>query len=127
VWDAHGEPIAWLAVGEPVAGTMYGGAGMVAYTHLLTVEEAVDVYGPISEWVVGPQGGFRRSVSARRCSPPQNLDVASMSARCLTVSSPSRIRTWSGRARGAVPIRANDARESPNTGFDGPMARNTGA
>lgn len=59
-WDAHGEPIAWLAVGKPVAGTLYGGAGPIAYTHLLTVEEAIDVYGPINEWVVGPQGGFRR-------------------------------------------------------------------
>jgi hypothetical protein len=60
VWDGHGEPIAWLAVGEPVAGTLYGGAGMVAYTHLLTVTEAIDVYGPINEWVLGPGGGFRR-------------------------------------------------------------------
>jgi hypothetical protein len=60
-WDAYsGEPVAWLAIGEPVVGTLYGGAGPVAYTHLLTVEEAIDVYGPISEWVVGPQGGFRR-------------------------------------------------------------------
>jgi len=60
VWDAHGEPVAWLAVGEPVLGTMYNGAGLVAYTHMLTVEEAINVYGPISEWVTGPGGGFRR-------------------------------------------------------------------
>ncbi len=61
-WDGYcGEPIAWLAIGEPVAGTLYGGSGRIAYTHLLTVEEAIDVYGPISEWVLGPQGGFRRA------------------------------------------------------------------
>jgi hypothetical protein len=60
-WDGYcGEPVAWLVVGEPVLGTLYGGSGPIAYTHLLTVEEAVEVYGPISEWVVGPQGGFRR-------------------------------------------------------------------
>src|SRR2546423_10845267 len=60
-WDAYsGEPVAWLAKGEPVAGTLYGGAGMIAYTHLLTIGEAIDIYGPINEWVVGPQGGFRR-------------------------------------------------------------------
>jgi hypothetical protein len=59
-WDAHGEPIAWLAIGAPVAGTLYGGAGPIAYTHLLTIDEAIEVYGPISEWVIGPQGGFRR-------------------------------------------------------------------
>ena len=61
VWDAHsGEPVAWLAVGEPVLGTIYNGAGMVGYTHLLSVEEAIDVYGPITEWISGPGGGFRR-------------------------------------------------------------------
>ncbi|WP_433827716.1 hypothetical protein ACQP2E_37780 [Actinoplanes sp. CA-015351] len=49
-----------MTVGEPVLGTLYGGSGPIAYTHLLTVEEAVEVYGPVSEWVVGPQGGFRR-------------------------------------------------------------------
>ncbi|MEU8664363.1 hypothetical protein [Actinoplanes philippinensis] len=49
-WDGYcGEPVAWLTVGEPVLGTLYGGSGPIAYTHLLTVEEAVEVYGPISE------------------------------------------------------------------------------
>lgn len=40
---------------------MYGGSGPIFYTHLLPVEEAVEVYGPINEWVVGPQGGFRQA------------------------------------------------------------------
>ena len=61
-WDGYcGEPVAWLSIGEPVAGTLYGGSGPIAYTHLLTVAEAIEVYGPISEWIVGPQGGFRRA------------------------------------------------------------------
>ena len=62
LWDGYcSEPIAWVAIGEPVIGSMYDGAGMVAYTHLLTADEAINVYGPINEWVVGPQGGFRRA------------------------------------------------------------------
>jgi hypothetical protein len=47
-------------------------------------------------------------VSGKRCSPPPNLDVVSISARCLTMSALSRTRTWSSRARGAVPIEMTD-------------------
>jgi hypothetical protein len=80
VWDAYcGEPIAWLAHGEPVAGMLYGGSGMVAYTHLLTIDEAIDAYGPITEWVVGPQGGFRRVWFGATVFSAPNSDVTSTS------------------------------------------------
>lgn len=92
VWDAHGEPIAWLAKGEPVAGTLYGGSGMIAYTHLLTVEEAIDIYGPINEWVVGPQGGFRRGCFGATVFSAAELgrgfDVSTLPEGVVTVEDP---------------------------------------
>jgi predicted RNA-binding Zn-ribbon protein involved in translation (DUF1610 family) len=93
VWDAYsGEPIAWLVIGEPVAGTLYGGAGPIAYTHLLTVEEAADLYGPISEWVVGPQGGFRRVCFGETVFSAAELgrgfDVSALPDGIVTVEDP---------------------------------------
>lgn len=91
-WDAHGEPIAWLAIGEPVVGTLYGGAGPIAYTHLLTVEEAIDIYGPISEWVVGPQGGFRRVCFGETVFSAAELgrgfDISTLPEGVVTVEDP---------------------------------------
>lgn len=92
-WDAHcGEPVAWLAVGEPVAGTFYGGAGQIAYTHLLTIEEAIDTYGPINEWVVGPQRGFRRVCFGETVfSDPElarGFDVSTLPPGLVTVEDP---------------------------------------
>jgi hypothetical protein len=91
-WDAHGEPIAWLANGQPVAGTLYGGAGPIAYTHLLTVEEAIDTYGPINEWVVGPQGGFRRACFGATVFSAAELgrgfDVSTLPEGVVTVEDP---------------------------------------
>lgn len=53
-----GEPIAWARIGEPVIGQEWTEHGPVAVTERLTPAEAVRKYGPISEVVVGPNGGF---------------------------------------------------------------------
>jgi len=80
--DSHGEPVAWVLVGEPVIGTLYGTAGPVAYTHFLTIPEAIDVYGPVSEWVVGPQGGFRSVCFGTRVFSSANSPVVSTPRPC---------------------------------------------
>jgi hypothetical protein len=53
-----GEPIAWARVGEPVIGHERTEHGRVAVTEYLTPAEAVRKYGPITEVVLGPKGGF---------------------------------------------------------------------
>jgi hypothetical protein len=54
-----GEPIAWARVGESVIGHEWTERGRVAVTGRLTPAEAVRKYGPITEVVLGRQGGFK--------------------------------------------------------------------
>lgn len=54
-----GEPIAWARVGEPVISHEWTGDGRVSITERLTPDGAIRKYGPISELVLGPQGGFK--------------------------------------------------------------------
>lgn len=54
-----GEPVAWARVGEPVIGHEWTEHGQVAVTERLTPAEAVRKYGPISELVLGRNGGFK--------------------------------------------------------------------
>lgn len=54
-----GEPVAWTRVGESVIGHEWTERGSVAVTERLTPAEAVRKYGPISELVVGRNGGFQ--------------------------------------------------------------------
>jgi len=124
-WDGYcDEPVAWLAVGEPVLGTLYGGSGPIAYTHLLTVEEAVEVYGPISEWVVGP-GGFRRVCFGETVLSSAELgrgfDTRTLPEGIVTVEDPDL--DWP--CRSAVPHRVTAAVERPSIGSVAPAARIT--
>jgi hypothetical protein len=54
-----GEPIAWARVGEAVIGYEWTERGRVAVTERLTPAEAVRKYGPITELVLGRNGGFK--------------------------------------------------------------------
>ncbi|MBO0881625.1 MAG: hypothetical protein J2P17_15045 [Mycobacterium sp.] len=54
-----GEPIAWARVGEPVIGHEWTQHGRLAVTGWLSASEAVRKYGPITEVVLGRNGGFR--------------------------------------------------------------------
>ncbi|MFE3280684.1 hypothetical protein [Nocardia sp. NPDC059239] len=54
-----GEPIAWARVGEPVIGHEWTEHGYVAITGRLSPAEAVRKYGPITEVLLGLNGGFR--------------------------------------------------------------------
>jgi 1,2-phenylacetyl-CoA epoxidase PaaB subunit len=54
-----GEPIAWARIGDPVIGQEWTEHGWVAVTERLTPAEAVRKYGPITEVVLGRQGGFQ--------------------------------------------------------------------
>jgi hypothetical protein len=92
-WDAtSGEPIAWLRVGEVTAGTLHSAGGPIAYTHLLTLQEAVATYGPIAEWVVGPIGGFRRVCLGETVFSSHHLaagvDVDALPRGVVTVDDP---------------------------------------
>lgn len=53
-----GEPIAWARVGNPVIQREWTEHGWVAVTDRLSPDEAVRKYGPITELVVGRNGGF---------------------------------------------------------------------
>lgn len=54
-----GEPIAWARVGEPVIGLEWTEHGRLAVTGWLSPAEAVRKYGPITEVVLGRNGGFK--------------------------------------------------------------------
>lgn len=54
-----GKPIAWCRVGDPVIGQEWTENRRVAVTERLTPEKAVQTYGPVTEVVVGRQGGFQ--------------------------------------------------------------------
>ena len=58
LWSG-GEPIAWVAVGEPVIGETWADGSMVSFTRRLSPREAVELYGPVEEVTVGPAGGFQ--------------------------------------------------------------------
>jgi hypothetical protein len=53
-----GEPIAWARLGDPVIGQEWTEHGSVAVTSRLSPAEAFRKYGPITELVVGRNGGF---------------------------------------------------------------------
>lgn len=53
-----GKPIAWAKVGDPVIGREWTQHGWTAVTDRLSPAEAVREYGPITELVVGRNGGF---------------------------------------------------------------------
>lgn len=54
-----GEPIAWARVGEPVIGHEWTERGPLPVTGWLSPAEAVRKYGPITEVVLGRNGGFK--------------------------------------------------------------------
>lgn len=54
-----GEPIAWARIGEPVIEHAWTEHGRQAVTEWLSAAEAIRRYGPISEVVLGRQGGFK--------------------------------------------------------------------
>lgn len=88
-WDSYcGEPVEWVAVGEPVIGSSYGPTGSVAFTHRLTVAEAIEVYGEIQEWVVGPARGFRRATFGEKTFSYNGLGGASPDAAVVVVEDP---------------------------------------
>lgn len=53
-----GEPIAWARPGDPVIGQEWTKHGWLAVTNRLSPAEAFRKYGPITELVVGRNGGF---------------------------------------------------------------------
>ena len=55
----YGEPIAWARVGEPVIANEWTEHGQRAVTEWLTPAAAVRQYGPITEVVLGLNGGFQ--------------------------------------------------------------------
>lgn len=60
LYDGYcGEPIAWARVGEPVIGYQWTEHGQVAITTRLSPAEAVRKYGPITEVVLGRNGGYQ--------------------------------------------------------------------
>ncbi|WP_410874605.1 hypothetical protein [Nocardia sp. A7] len=60
LYDGYcGEPIAWARVGEPVIGHEWTERGQVAVTERLSPAAAVRKYGPITEVVLGRNGGFK--------------------------------------------------------------------
>ncbi|NMM92386.1 hypothetical protein B2J88_50530 [Rhodococcus sp. SRB_17] len=54
-----GEPIAWARVGEPVIGQEWTEHGRMAITERLSPADAVRKYGPVTEVVLGRNGGFK--------------------------------------------------------------------
>ena len=60
LWSgSSGDPIAWVAVGEPVIGETWADGSMVSFTRRLWPREAVELYGPVEEVTIGPGGGFQ--------------------------------------------------------------------
>jgi hypothetical protein len=54
-----GEPIAWARVGEPVIGHEWTEHGRLAVTGWLSPAEAARKYGPVTEVILGPNGGYK--------------------------------------------------------------------
>ncbi|MGV9334958.1 hypothetical protein [Nocardia sp. NPDC003726] len=60
LYDGYcGEPIAWARVGEPVIGHEWTEHGRVAITGRLGPADAAQKYGPVTEVVLGRNGGFK--------------------------------------------------------------------
>ncbi|MET9489976.1 hypothetical protein [Nocardia sp. NPDC006630] len=60
LYDSYcGEPVAWARFGEPVIGHEWTEHGQVAITGRLSPAEAIRKYGPITEVVLGRNGGFK--------------------------------------------------------------------
>lgn len=54
-----GEPIAWARVGQPVIANEWTEHGRRAVTEWLSAAEAVRKYGPVTQIVLGRNGGFK--------------------------------------------------------------------
>lgn len=69
LWDAVcDEPIAWRKPDAPIIGeqSSYGGEKVVQYSRILTAEEAVKRYGPVTKVTVGLYGDVQQVTLAGR-------------------------------------------------------------